>query len=418
MVWSRLQPFLLAATLVTALAGQDDLRDKVTKKDGKVVTGRVAEPFAAEELLVVQGGKRTRIALDDVAETELVADRLREFFSRRQRHQGSARAQRFLVDWADGKELPAIARLLATALVLQDDDDEGLHEYLGHRKRGKQWLWPHDGRFVTRDKLAAMMADEPLELRGERCVVKSHSGLVESVNALLDLEQLGVVWFEQYGRALGLREVLEPIEVEIFQNAEQFPKWGFRPRPFFEPPPHADVGRTFYAGPAPERPELLFFVGTQGLLYRTMIGDVNRQDSRDRACAWLEVGLGMYMEHTMHGPAGFATAGDLRAKDVQALRALNRGYRLTHLLHLPMYGSFYLTDDTATATNWSGAGMFVAWLLKSDNQPKTREPFLQFVRAALAERQGDSSSAFDRIMGQRVEQMDEPWRAWLNRLVH
>jgi hypothetical protein len=36
-----------------------------------------------------------------------------------------------------------------------------------------------------------------------------------------------------------------------------------------------------------------------------------------------------------------------------------------------------------------------------------------FVREALGERKGDSSSAFDKAMGVKVEELDEPWRAWL-----
>ena len=57
--------------------------------------------------------------------------------------------------------------------------------------------------------------------------------------------------------------------------------------------------------------------------------------------------------------------------------------------------------------------MFVAWLLEPDNSQKTKDRFLMFVREALGERKGDSSSAFDKTMGVRVEELDEPWRAWL-----
>jgi hypothetical protein len=124
----------------------------------------------------------------------------------------------------------------------------------------------------------------------------------------------------------------------------------------------------------------------------------------------------MLMEHTMRGPAGYAAPGDFSGKDLQALQALGRGYKLTHLLHLPVYGSFYLTDDTDTVTNWAAATMFVAWLCDEGNPLKTREPFLRFVRASLAERKGDSSTAFDKIMGKRIEELDEPWRVWLGKV--
>lgn len=403
---------LATLTLLAGLRGQDDLRDQITRNDGRVLSGRVVEPFAEHEILLLQGGRRVRIDRADVADVDLVADRVREFFQRRFRHRNSPRALRYLVDWAVSAGLPGLARLQAMALVLQDDDAQ-LHEFLGNRPGADGWLWRHDGRSLTKAQLEQALAKSPLRLVGERFALRCDAGLATGVDALLDLEHMGVVWFDRFGADLGLREVLEPVEVVTFRNAEEFPKWGFRPRPYYEPRPHADLARTFYAGAAPVRPELLFFVGMQGLLYRTMIGEGDRANPRDRVCPWVEIGLGMYFEHTMQGPAGFAEPGPLRAQDLEALRALGRGYRLTHLLHLPMYSSFYLADDTATAINWSAATMFVAWLLRDDNQPKTRKPFLAFVKAALIERQGDSSSAFDRIMGRRVELMEEPWREWL-----
>ncbi len=402
----------IGLAFIASLQAQDDLRDTVTRTDGKVLHGRVTNPFATDEITLAQGGKRVRIARKDVATMDLVADRVATFCERRVRQQNSPKAQSFLLDYAHAHGLPGMARLQAMWLALRDDD-EAAHLWLGHQKGSKGWLWEHEGKRYTREQLELVVAKQPLRLVGERFALTVTAGLETNVGALLDLEHTGVVWFARFGKELGLAEVLRPIEVKPARNSDEFPKWGFRPVPYFVPPPHGDVAHTFYSGPAPIRPERLFFVGTQGLLYRTLIGEADRQDDRDRVCAWLEIGLGMWMEHTMQGPSGFAAPADLRAQDVQALQALGRGYRLTHLLHLPMYGSFYLTDDTATATNWSAASMFVAWLLDPDNKPVTREPFLRFVQAALQERKGDSSSAFDRMLGQRVEDLDEPFRKWL-----
>ena len=124
----------------------------------------------------------------------------------------------------------------------------------------------------------------------------------------------------------------------------------------------------------------------------------------------------MHLEQLMRGPAGFAAPDLTRPPDLVALRALGRGYRLTHLVHLPMYGSFYLTDNTATATNWAAAEMFVAWLLAADNKQKLRRPFLDYVIAALRDRKGDSSTAFDRIIGTPIERLEEPWLEWLHEI--
>ncbi len=405
---------LACAFAITApLLAQDDLRDRITKTDGREVRGRVVDPFASDEVTLLQGGKRVRIPRAEIKTMETVGDAVRAFCERRVRMKDSLRAQEYLIDEAVKANLPGLAKVQAMWLALRDDGNEKAHTFLGHHKGAKGWQWLHEGKRMTREQLDVALQKQPLLLVGERFTLKCDAGLETNVAALLDLEQLGVAWFERFGQDLQLRESLQPIQVVAHRNVDEFPKWGFRPQPYFVPAPHGDIGRTFYAGAAPVRPEKLFFVGTQGLLYHTMIGEVGRQDDRDRVCAWLEVGFGMVMQQTMDGPAGFARPGDLRSKDLQALQALGRGYKLTHLLHLPMYGSFYLADDTATAVNWAAATMFVAWLLEPDKQAKRREAFLQFVRAALTERKGDSSTLFDKTMGQRVEDLDEPWRAWL-----
>jgi hypothetical protein len=404
-------------------SAQDDLRDRITLTNGKVIEGRVVTPHKLvaphkdDQLLLVQGGKRVRIDLAQIAKTRLVKDQMVEFFQRRQLHGKSKRALHYLVDWAEAQGLANMARLQAMELVLLDNDDQAMHEFLGHKQRGKVWLWPNGNKMQTFAKLNESMTQRPLRLAGERFALRCDAGLLVNVRALFDLERLGVTWFEQFGRDLELNEVLKPIEIQTYRNATDFPKWGFRPRPFFEPPPHDDLGRTFYAGPMPDRPEDLFFLGTQGLLYRTLIGQGNQQDRRDRVCAWLEIGLGMHMQRLMQGPAGFAVPGKPQQLDSTAMAALGRGYRLTHLVHLPMYGSFYLTDDSATAINWSAASMFATWLLDETKKAPTRPQFLQYIRAALAERQGDSSTTFDRIMGKPIEHFEEPWRDWLNKLV-
>ncbi len=70
-------------------------------------------------------------------------------------------------------------------------------------------------------------------------------------------------------------------------------------------------------------------------------------------------------------------------------------------------------DDTPTAIHWSASTMLVTWLLEKDNRPPTREPFLNYIRQALGEKKGDSSSLFDRAMGRRIEEMEKPWMEWL-----
>ncbi|MBM4061657.1 MAG: hypothetical protein FJ265_11265 [Planctomycetes bacterium] len=404
---------LLHAAAVAPMLAQDDLRDTVTRADGKVFTGRLLTPHSPDELLLLQGGKRVRLARADLASTDLLADRIRESCARRLRLKDSPKAQWFLVEWAEAQGLPGLARAQAMLLVLDDDGNAPAHEFLGHKKGPKGWLWELDGRWLAREQLENAILEKPYEIAGERFAVVCDGGLRTNVAALLDLEHLAVVCHDRLGAGLQLRESLAPMRIVCSRSVQTFPKWGFRPVPYYVPAPHGDVGRTFYAGAGPVRPEKLFFVGTQALLHHCLIGEVARANDRDRTCPWLEVGFGMYLENLMAGPAGFAAPGELRAQDLQALSALGRDFRLSQLLHLPMYGGFYLMDDTATALHWSASTMFVAWLLDPGNDPQTREPFLAYAAQALGEKKGDSSSLFDRAMGRRVEEFEAPFTKWL-----
>ncbi|MFT7535957.1 MAG: hypothetical protein ACI85K_001910, partial [Hyphomicrobiaceae bacterium] len=83
-------PFLIhfacALTLAVLASAQDDLRDRITLTNGRVITGRIATPHDPDQLLVMQGGKRVRVDVALVKETQLVADQLIEFFKRRDQH--------------------------------------------------------------------------------------------------------------------------------------------------------------------------------------------------------------------------------------------------------------------------------------------------------------------------------------------
>jgi uncharacterized protein (DUF3820 family) len=409
---------LLAATVaLAALAApaQDDLRDVVRLHDGKELRGRVATPFAKDEVLLLQGGKRVRVPHKDVAAMDLVTDRVRELLERRARSPDNLTLAWLLVEWSRSRELHAMARLLAFDLVLRDDGHERAHELLGHRKTAKDWLWDLDGRWLPRDQFLAEWGRKRAELRSEHWLLRADGGFAQAVRALIDLESLYLWWFSAFGADLQLREAIQPMTIEVWRNGEAFPKWGFRPLPYYEPHPHGDRARTFF-GTDPERPRLLFFTGSQALLYRCLANDPNLPNDRDRICPWLEVGLGMLAESSFQGPPGRAGAGPPRHQDLQALNALGRSFRLTHLVHLPMYGGFYLNDDTATAVNWSAAQTFASFLLDATRTPPTRGPFLDYVRQVFADRKGDSSSAFDKAMGRRIEDLEPELVAWLNKL--
>lgn len=401
---------LATIALATAASAQDDLRDRIVTTKGKEVRGRVVDPAARDELVVLQGGKRVRIARADVASLDTVGGRVAAWLDRRARQQGQLAAQRFLIDDAAAKELPGLARLQALWLALAHDDDAA-HAFLGHQRTAKGWQWRHGRRLLARAAWDAAVAADGLDLAGERFALRGGGRPLDEALALFDLERLGAHWFATLGKDLGAREVLRPVRVLVSPSPAAFPRWGLAPMPWFAPAPHGDEARTFHGGGA--RPERLFFVGAQGLIYRTLAGDVDAADARDRVCPWLEIGLGMVLERSFAGPAGFAAPGPIQGLPAVAWRALRRDYDLENLLHLPMHACFYLRDDAATALHWSAAEGFVAFLLDDEAKPPRRDAFLRFARAALAEAKGDSSSAFDAALGEPVERLDAPWRSWL-----
>lgn len=409
-----MRAFVLSCLCLAAAApAQDDLRDVVRLTSGKELRGRVLTPFAKDELLLLQGGKRVRVPVAEVADRSTVAQSLREFLQRRRRQPDNARAGWILVEWAASRQLPEMARLQALQLVLADDGLQQAHEFLGHKRTAQGWLWPLGGRWLPRAEFEAQL--DKLELRSEHFALRLDAGLAEGVAALFDLEHLYQYWFDEFGQPLQLQEVVQPMRVRTWRNAEAFPKWGFRPIPYYVPDPHGDEGRTFYQGTDPQRPRQLFFTGTQLILYHALAGSPQLADDRDRICAWLEIGLGMHAQSVLQGPPGLAAPAPPKFEDLQALQALGRTFKLTHLPHLPMYASYYLLDDAATAINWSAAAMFTAFLLDPGNDPPTRAAFLDYVRLALGERKGDSSTLFDKALGRRIEAFEAPFAQWLQK---
>src|SRR5262245_18403533 len=113
----RCAPVLAALLAAAVLHAQDELRDVVERRDGRQVTGRVLTQFAADELVIVQGGKRVRVPRADVSKLDLVAHRIRVLCERRVKQQKSQKAQSFLIDFANDQKLPALARLQAMWVV-------------------------------------------------------------------------------------------------------------------------------------------------------------------------------------------------------------------------------------------------------------------------------------------------------------
>lgn len=409
------------ALAAAPLVAQDDMRDVITLKSGQVMRGRVLDRYEPDDLLIMQGGKRVHVAQKDVQSLDTVLDRLTELMQRRAELQDNLTYRWILAQWAATHDLPAMARLLALDVVLADPTHEAAQEMLGHRKAGDVWLWPLKDRWVPLDELQRYHSDwgHGLELASEHFAIHTNAGLQSTIDALFDLERLYVWWFDRFGERLRLHEVLEPLDVQIWRDASDFPAWSSLRMPYFRvavegPLPLSAASYTYYDNA--ERPERLFEVATQHLIYATLADSPVLQNVKDRLCAWAEVGFGQWVESGFGGPPGHAEPTAPQLSRAEARLALDRrAYHLENLTHLQAR-LLYVTVADVTLVHWASVHAFVAYLM-ADHQPPTREAFLDYLYEAERKAKGDSSTALDEALKRPVQTLADPYEKWLREVV-
>ena len=97
--------------------------------------------------------------------------------------------------------------------IALENDDERAHELLEHRNRRGTWQWQHNGRWYDAETLEAQIVRQPITLQGERFRLRCDTELSANIQALFDLERLGVWWYDTFGEDLELDEVLQPVTV-------------------------------------------------------------------------------------------------------------------------------------------------------------------------------------------------------------
>jgi hypothetical protein len=408
----------LAIALVTTTAthdvrAQDDLRDTVTLRNGNVVRGRILEPYAPDELLVVQGGRRIRVPRKEVASTETLRDRLHEFLKRRATAPDNATWQWLAVEWAVNRELRAMAVLQAHTVLAIDPDHANARAFLGHVRSGNAWRMQRKGVWYGEAQLETFHSEwgHPLVLESEHFRIRTNAGTRRAVDALFDLEALYVWWFDEFGAALRPREVLQPMDVFVWSQIDKFPGWTEMRIPYFIPAPYDDTGYTFFE-PGNERPKDLFGIGLQHILYRSLAYDTDAGSRKNRRCAWLELGLAQWVDAVFVGPPGRAVAGPPPPFSSESARLVEeqKRYELKHLLHRHVRDSFYAAVSTATPIDWAYAHAFTTFLMEDS---ATRALLMEYLRQALRETKGDSSSLFDKVMQRRIETFERPFAEWL-----
>ena len=394
-------------------SAQDDLRDTVTLKHGKPVRGRVLEPFGEDEVAVLQGQRRLRFPRRDVAAMDTVRDRLREVLARRNKLPDDVRWQWTVAEWARTQDLPRMAALQAWHVLALDADHEGARTLLGHRRSGRQWQLPADGGWYLESAVAQRHAawGKALVLDSEHFRLRSNGGVQRVVAALWDLEALYVWWFDTFGPVLRPREVMVPMQLHVWASEEKFPGWTEMRIPYFIPAPYDDTGYTFFAAGA-DRPKDLFGMGLQHILYRSLAYDQDCGSYKDRRCAWLELGLAQWVDALFQGPPGRAQSAATTAFPRERARLVTqkKRYELKHLLHRHVRDSFYAAVAETTPIDWAYAHAFVTFLMQGDD---TRPRLLDYLRQVLREAKSDSSSTFDRVMGRRIQDFEQPFAEWL-----
>ena len=417
-------PALCVACLSAAPPAQQaerrkDDRDVVVTNKGREIRGRVLRRYEPDVITLLQRGKRVRIRHDKVRSITTVNDHLREFFVHRHNAKGNLEREWLLVEWASSKKLDTMARLQAMHVVTEYGDHENAHNFLGHRKRKGVWQWPEGSRWMGPEEYTAYTSKwgHPLVLEAEHFVVRTNAGLRVGLDATFDLERLYVWWFDTFGKQLRPREVLyDLMDYNVYRGVNEFPAWTSNRYPYYFPQPNGDDVFTF-VDESP-RPDLLFQLGLEQLMYNTLADGFGPppKSPKDRFAAWVEVGLGQWVESLMLGPAGYVEPQEPALDRNQALTVLrSRPYGLENMIGL-RYSRFH--DVTKfTPGHWAMVSTFVAFLMADKENLKTRDKFIHFIDLVYNGTKGSSSSLFDKTMGIKIEKLEKPWIEWLERKV-
>lgn len=428
---------VVAATMIGCACAQQDLRDVVTLKEGEPLRCRVWSRYEPGHVTVQIGEERREVPVADIVSMDTVRDREREFFARLDALPGNLKNRWFLAEWAASHELPGLAHLTALDVVLREPDHEGAHTMLGHRRHDGQWLWPHDDGWKTLAELEKLRSDwqDAWCIEGEHFRVKSNVDLRRVVDVVWDLERFSLGWFERFGEGLRLYEIVgDKLQMEVWRDERRFPGQKAVPGeasskiPYFAPgvgdlstrlPPKPGwrtdrvvaISRTYFVEATAARPLRLFEAATSHLIFCT-VTDNPDFDTRYRPAAWCEAGLGRYLDRCMVGPAGSAALGVWRIDPADARVVLaEREHRLRDVA---LYDSKKLwggvSDENTFA--WPAAELAVAWMLES-GRTELRNALFGYMLAVHRPVKIDSSVELDRQLGQPIEKLDAPWRAWI-----
>jgi hypothetical protein len=229
----------------------------------------------------------------------------------------------------------------------------------------------------------------------------------------LDLERLYLYWMREFGEKLNLQEVLKPMQVHVWQDPDDFPGWTEMRLPYYFPRPYQDTCFTFFEGDS-LRAKNLFRVGTESILNRSLVVDGDPGSYKNRFCAWLELGLGQWVEARLHGPPGQAKPGDAGVDPARARMVLGRRrYELQNILNTHVRDAYYAGVTDYNEVDWAHCHLLVEFLMEDVSTGGTRERLMEYAFQVLRKKRGSGSSTFDKAFECRIEEFEKPFTAWL-----
>ncbi len=432
--------------------GFDWKRDRIVLENGREERGVVIESYHPDHFVLLrEGNRREDIPRAEVRRVDKLRDRLAAFLGVR-RPGISIESEWNLVEDAQRVGLERMARLQAYHVLLRDPEHGAAHEFLGHERSSDGWKWALDGKQVARASFDELSRDwnHRLVLESEHFSVETNCGLRRVLDVLFDLEGLYVWWMENLGPVLRAAEDVDDPQDEkitfLVHQGRADPSFQQRTSdegPYYDPSGKStaagggiNVVRTYFTADAP-RPLQLFELGTESLLYSTLVLGRTRDEADDkirRLSHWAEIGLGYWVAQHGGGTPGYPEfvkpfAQSFRLDPDTARKSLER-IRLPHLLtrerceltnlvflpYLDLVGS-----DSNTLLSRARCCTFVSFLIetnsplrKDEKTPgRSRDALWTYLREVYCTQKAYASTAFDDgLEGAKVEMFEAPWKSW------
>lgn len=218
---ARTSPSLVASAL-----GDDRIPDRIELNSGAKLEGRIVYEDASKLLLLTGSGEKSydkKTVKTSRSRARLHGDLFERWLSL------DAEAIGPILDLARAAkqtDLLEDAACFASHVILLDPANEDAHRLLGHRKRGSTWdLEFRKDRWVSFEKILPSRPDwdDGSDLSSAHYIVRTNLSLRAAVDAALDLECFYRAFFELFGAELELREVVDPMTVEIHGDKRSFP---------------------------------------------------------------------------------------------------------------------------------------------------------------------------------------------------